>query len=145
VGFWLEAEISAVLEEIPTDFPESRAKTGFERFTLTCGAIYCLGAQEVFEQPARARYLILLGRITPAGGHAVQAQRQGMEEVIPPRKNRKTPRSYDKYLYRYRHLVENAFLQLKRWRGIATRYAKRAESFLMAVQIRCLTLWLGIL
>jgi transposase len=49
-----------------------------------------------------------------------------MEEVIPPRKSRKTPRSYDKYLYRYRHLVENAFLQLKHWRDIATRYAKNA-------------------
>jgi hypothetical protein len=42
-------------------------------------------------------------------------------------------------------LVENAFLQLKRWRGIATWYAKRAESFLAAVQIRCLALWLNVL
>jgi transposase len=76
---------------------------------------------------------------------AEQAQRQGMEVVIRPRKNRKQPRSCDKYLYRYRHLVENAFLQLKRWRGITTRYTKRAESFLAAVQIRRLALWLNIL
>ena len=48
-----------------------------------------------------------------------QAQRQGMEPVIPPRRNRKVPREYDSYLYRLRHLVENAFLHLKRWRGIA--------------------------
>jgi transposase len=74
-----------------------------------------------------------------------QAQRQGMQAVIPPRKNRKDPRIYDKHLYKYRHLVENAFLHLKRWRGIATRYAKRAESFLAAVQIRCLALWLNVL
>jgi len=73
-----------------------------------------------------------------------QTQEQGMQVVIPPRKNRKEPRSYDKHLYRYRHLVENAFLHLKRWRGIATRYAKNAASFLAAVQIRCLVLWLGI-
>ncbi len=33
-------------------------------------------------------------------------------------------RGYDKYLYKQRHLVENCFLILKRWRGIATRYAK---------------------
>ncbi len=32
-----------------------------------------------------------------------------------------------------RHLVENAFLHLKRWRGIATRYAKNTASFLAAV------------
>jgi len=73
-----------------------------------------------------------------------QAQRQGMQAVIPPRKNRKNPRSYDKGLYRCRHLVENAFLHLKRWRGIATRYAKNVTSFLAAVQIRCLAHWLNV-
>jgi transposase len=91
-----------------------------------------------------AQYL-LADRGYDSNAIAEQAQRQGMEVLIPPRKNRKAPRSYDKYLYRYRHLVENAFLQLKRWRGIATRYAKRAESFLAAVQVRCLAPWLGIL
>jgi transposase len=73
-----------------------------------------------------------------------QAQQQGMQAQIPPRKNRKEPRSYDKHLYKLRHLVENAFLHLKQWRGIATRYARNAVSFLAAVQIRCLALWLDI-
>ena len=49
---------------------------------------------------------------------------RGIEPVIPPKKNRKVQRLYDKVLYRYRHLVEDAFLHLKRWRGIAARYAK---------------------
>ena len=44
-----------------------------------------------------------------------------------------------------RHLVENAFLHLKRWCGIATRYAKNSASFLVAVQIRCLAIWASIL
>jgi transposase len=70
---------------------------------------------------------------------AVEAQ--GMEVVIPPKKNRKEQRGYDKELYRRRHLVENAFCELKRWRGIATRYAKRLSSFLAAVQIRYLAIW----
>ena len=73
-----------------------------------------------------------------------QARYQGMRPVIPPRKNRKEPREYDKHLYRQRHRVENAFLLLKQWRGIATRYAKRLSSFLAAAQIRCLVLWLRI-
>ena len=73
-----------------------------------------------------------------------QAKMQGMEAVIPPRKNRKVLREYDKYLYQLRHLVENAFLHLKRWRGIATRYAKNSASFLAAVQIRCIALWANI-
>ena len=38
-------------------------------------------------------------------------------------------------------MVENAFLKLKQWRGIATRYTKRADSFLAAVQIRCIAIW----
>lgn len=69
----------------------------------------------------------------------------GMVVVIPPKRNRKEQRFYDKELYRIRHLVENAFLHLKRWRGIATRYAKTTASFLAAVQIRCIALWLAIL
>jgi transposase len=73
-----------------------------------------------------------------------QAAKQGMKPVIPPRKHRKVQRDYDRYLYKLRHLVENAFLHLKRWRGIATRYAKNTASFLAAVQIRCIALWANI-
>ena len=73
-----------------------------------------------------------------------QAIAQGMKPVIPPKKNRTVAREYDKELYRLRHLVENAFLHLKRWRGIATRYAKNAASFLAAIQIRCIVLWANI-
>ena len=73
-----------------------------------------------------------------------QAIQQGMNPVIPPKKNRIVQREYDKALYRLRHLVENAVLHLKRWRGIATRYAKNSSSFLAAVQIRCIALWANV-
>jgi transposase len=73
------------------------------------------------------------------------AEKNGMIVVIPSKKNRKEQRPYDKDLYKLRHLVENAFLKLKQWRGIATRYAKNAASFLAAIQIRCIALWLQIL
>ena len=72
------------------------------------------------------------------------ATQAGMQAVIPPKKNRKTKREYDRHIYKIRHLVENAFLLLKQWRGIATRYAKKSSSFLAIVQIRCLVLWLNI-
>jgi transposase len=72
------------------------------------------------------------------------AKAAGMEVVIPPKKNRIEQRDYDHYLYKLRHLVENAFLWLKRWRGIATRYAKNTASFLAAVQIRCIAIWANI-
>ncbi len=70
---------------------------------------------------------------------------QHMRVVIPPKKNRRVQRNYDKYLYKLRHLVENAFLHLKRWRGIATRYAKNTSSFLASVQICCIFLWAKVL
>lgn len=72
----------------------------------------------------------------------LKAADEGMTPVIPPNKNRKELREYDEYLYKLRHLVENAFLLLKRWRGIATRYAKNVASFVAAVQIRCIAIWL---
>jgi len=67
-------------------------------------------------------------------------QERGITAVIPPKRNRKVQREYDKNLYKLRHLVENAFLYLKRWRGVATRYAKNAASFLAAIHIRCIAL-----
>jgi transposase len=74
-----------------------------------------------------------------------KALEQNMSVVIPPKKNRRVQREYDTYLYRLRHLVENAFLHLKRWRGIATRYAKNTSSFVASVQIRCIALWANVL
>ncbi len=56
-----------------------------------------------------------------------QAMTQGMSIVLPPKKNRKVQLEYDKDLYKLRHLVENAFLHLKCWRAIATRYAKKTR------------------
>jgi transposase len=67
-----------------------------------------------------------------------------MNAAIPPKKNCQEQRPYDEDLYKLRHLVENAFLHLNRWPGIATRYAKNSKSFLAAVHLRCLALWLNI-
>jgi len=69
----------------------------------------------------------------------------GIEAVIPPKKNRLVQREYDDYIYKLRHLVENAFLKLKQWRGVATRYAKTTSAFLGAVTVRCLFLWLKVI
>jgi transposase len=42
--------------------------------------------------------------------------------VIPPKANRKVPRSCDFVLYCERNLVERFFNKLKNFRAIATRY-----------------------
>jgi transposase len=70
-----------------------------------------------------------------------QAQQHNTKPVISPKKHRREQRDYDRYLYKLRHLIENAFMKLKGWRVIATRFAKRTSSYLAAVQIRCIFLW----
>ena len=48
----------------------------------------------------------------------------GMDAVIPPKTNRKKQLFFDCYLYRYRHLVENRFLDFKRC-GVLPRVMQR--------------------
>ena len=69
----------------------------------------------------------------------------GMEIVIPPKKNRLVQRKYREEIYENRYQIENTFLKLKRWRGIATRYAQTTSSYIAAVQICCMFMWLHIL
>ena len=64
-----------------------------------------------------------------------------MTPVIPPKRSRKAAREYDATLYRARHLAENGFERFKAWRGVATRYAKTAASYLAICRIRALAIW----
>jgi transposase len=70
-------------------------------------------------------------------------QAKGKTAVIPPRRNRKQPRDYDKELYKARHLIENFFAKLKQYRAIATRYDKRARNFLGAIYLAASVIWLN--
>ena len=111
------------------------------RFFITSGTTAdCTVAARLIEG-FRAEYL-LADRGYDTDAIILKAADEGMIPVIPSKKNRKHPQKYDEYLYKLRHLVENAFLLLKRWRGIATRYAKNVASFTAAVQIRCIAIWL---
>ena len=74
------------------------------------------------------------------------AKNSGIQTVISLKKNRKIQRIYDENLYKKRHLVENAFLRLKRsWRGIATRYVKRLSSFVAFIHLACAMDWLRLI
>ena len=113
------------------------------RMFITAGPVAdCSQACKLIEG-IDAEYL-LADKGYDSDGQVESLQQAGVNPVIPPRKSRKRPRPYDKYLYRLRHLIENAFLELKRWLGIATRYAKNTASFLAAVHIRCIAIWANI-
>ena len=113
------------------------------RFFVTDATVADCSVAETLIADFQAEYL-LADRAYDTDAIIERALQVGMTPVIPPKKNRKVLRDYDKYLYKLRHLVENAFLYLKKWRGIATRYAKNVNSFIAAVQIRCIALWLKI-
>jgi transposase len=67
----------------------------------------------------------------------------GQAAVIPPKKNRLIRRQYDKDLYEARHLIENFFCWVKRFRAIATRYDKTKRNFLAAFHMVAALCWLN--
>ena len=52
------------------------------------------------------------------------------------------PPSFDAEIYARRNVVERCVNRLKQWRGIATRYEKRAVNYRAAVVIAALMIWL---
>lgn len=70
-------------------------------------------------------------------------RKAGKTIVIPPKSNRQNKRDYDEDLYKDRHLIENFFAKLKQYRALATRYDKRAATFLSAVYMAAAIIWLN--
>jgi transposase len=67
----------------------------------------------------------------------------GKKLVIPPKSNRKVQRTFDREMYKARHLMENFFCKLKQYRAIATRYDKTARNFLAAIHLAAAIIWLN--
>jgi transposase len=64
------------------------------------------------------------------------ANARGISDQIPTRSCNPRPNGhFDAHLYRSRHLVENFFCRIKRYRAIATRYDKLVRNFLSFVYI----------
>lgn len=61
--------------------------------------------------------------------HLIENELHGVA-VIPSRSNRREPRTIDSEAYKKRNAVERFFCWIKRYRRIATRYEKRASSYL---------------
>jgi len=69
---------------------------------------------------------------------------QGAKAVIPRKRNSiKGNGDLDKGLYRYRHLVENAFARLKQYRAVATRFDKLKRNYQGVVAMACAIMWLS--
>lgn len=92
-----------------------------------CNDITC--AKETLPDNIKGQYVI--GDKAYDGGHFRQliAEREGIA-VIPPRENRREPAEYDKTIGKLRHRVEMFFSRIKRYRRVATRFDRRADTFL---------------
>lgn len=70
-------------------------------------------------------------------------EKKGAKAVIPRKSNSVIGNGgMDWALYRYRHLVENAFARLKQFRAVATRYDKLKRNYESSVAMACGFLWL---
>ena len=67
---------------------------------------------------------------------------QEAEAVIPPRKNRKEQRDYDKHLYKERHLVECFFNKIKHYRRLFSRFEKLDKRYLGFLSFVGALIWL---
>ena len=80
-------------------------------------------------------------------------RRRGIRHVIPERKDQREgrrrkgsrggrPPRFEGWAYALRSWVERGINRLKQWRGIATRYAKRAANYQALATIVSIKLWI---
>lgn len=112
-------------------------------FHLTPGGAYNLHGADVLLPKMKAQTLIV-DKAYDADERVIEPLRkEGKTVVVPPKSNRKNKRDYKEDLYKDRHLIENFFAKLKQYRAIATRYDKRASTFLSAVYTSTSIIWLN--
>ena len=79
----------------------------------------------------------------------VLRQRQ-IKHTIPERRDQRArrarrpgrPLAFDQATYKRRNVVERCINRLKQWRGLATRYEKRAVNYRVIVVLASIVLWL---
>lgn len=112
------------------------------RWQLTGGEVHDITQAPALIEGFESEYVIgdkgydsqaFIARIEAAGAQA----------VIPARKYRREPRSYDRHVYKERHLIECLFNRLKQFRRIATRYEKLARNFMSMLNLVCAHVWLA--
>ena len=85
---------------------------------------------------------LIAGRAYDDGDFRQFLLTQGTIPVIPSKKNRLIHLPHDKHIYKERKFVERFFNRIKQFRRIATRYDKLAITFMGAVLIACIFIWL---
>ena len=112
-------------------------------FIITGGEVNdCTAAPELITKVASAE-VVIADKGYDSERLREQIEEQDSRAVIPRKRNSvKGNGDLDRGLYRYRHLVENAFARLKQYRAIATRFDKLKRNYESMVAMACGFLWL---
>ena len=113
------------------------------KIMLTAGQVHDLAGADTLV-PGMEAEALLADKAYDADKRVIEPlEAAGKTAVIPPKKNRTNPRTYDKAPYEARHLIENFFCWVKQFRAIATRYDKTARNFLAACHMVAALCWLN--
>ena len=112
-------------------------------FTITGGQLHdSKAAKPLIEMLPYANHIIA-DKGYDSEGIREQVRERNSIPNIPRKSNSKVGNDdIDWCLYKYRHLVENAFEKLKKYRAIATRYDKLKVNYESMVALACVTCWL---
>ena len=112
-------------------------------FDITGGEINdCTAAPELIAQLPLAE-VIVADKGYDSERLRQQIEAKGAHPVIPRKRNSvKGNADLDRGLYRYRHLVENAFARLKHYRAVACRFDKLKRNYESVIAMACAFLWL---
>ena len=105
-------------------------------FRITAGQAgeYAPAAELLADQQAKA---VIADKGYDADAIVSQAESLGATAVIPPKRNRKQQRNYDRELYKQRNRIERCFNKLKHFRRFATRYCKTIQAFRAFTALAC--------
>jgi transposase len=111
------------------------------RFKLSAGQRHDLTQAEALMSGQSAQRVIA-DRSYDANWFIKLLEVQGIEVVIPPRRNRRVQREYDQHWYKERHLVECLIAKLKWYRRVFSRFDQLARNYLSFLCFAAALIWL---
>ena len=110
------------------------------RFIITGGEVHdCKVAPQLIQKKEEKADFTIADKGYDSEALPEKIREQGSTPIIPRKKNttKQEDKNFDSYLYKLRHLVENAFARIKHFRAIATRYDKLKRNYANMVALAC--------
>jgi len=111
------------------------------KFILTGGQEHEIKTARNLLGKEKSEYL-LADRAYDSNEFRMELREQGIQAVIPCKKNKIQLIEHDHHIYKERNHIDRFFNKIKNVRRIATRYDKTAWMFLGALTVVSILLWL---